>query len=177
MTWEMNNFEIVWSYAWNEAAEKREGWANMAIFWPSPVQKGEPSPMPELGRNFGRKLVSWCFKPSQPQMTISGPKETFIKSYIAERTNKAEIRPKAQSCPENLWNEIQLKEPLRQNRHKNIIKRRGQARLVYVKNINCYIPTIWRWAHEDLQKAVLTKVHTCVLKSLWTLYKSVRLFK
>ena len=50
-------------------------------------------------------LVSWCFKPSQPQRIISGLKETFIKRYIAERTNKAEIRleeqsEKAESCRE-----------------------------------------------------------------------------
>ena len=48
---------------------------------------------------------------------ISGQKETFIKRYIIERTNKAEIRPEEQSekaesfCRENLWNEIQLKGP------------------------------------------------------------------
>ena len=47
---------------------------------------------------------------------IAGLKETFIKKYIAERTNKVEIRPeeqsqKAESCLENLWNEIQLKGP------------------------------------------------------------------
>ena len=30
-------------------------------------------------------LVSWCFKPSQPQRIISGLKETFIKRYIAVR--------------------------------------------------------------------------------------------
>ena len=35
---------------------------------------------------------------------------------IAERTNKAELRPeepgkKAESCRENLWNEVQLKGP------------------------------------------------------------------
>ena len=41
-------------------------------------------------------------------------KETFIKKYTAERTNKAEIRPeeqseKVESCRENLLNEIQLK--------------------------------------------------------------------
>ena len=59
---------------------------------------------------------SWCFKPNQPQRIISGLKETFIKRYIVERTNKAEIRPeeqseKAKSCRENLWNEIQLKGP------------------------------------------------------------------
>ena len=36
--------------------------------------------------------------------------------YKVERTNKAEIRPekqnwKAESCQENLWNQIQLKGP------------------------------------------------------------------
>ena len=41
-------------------------------------------------------------------------KETFIKRYIVERTNVAEIRPeeqneKTKSCRKNLWNEIQLK--------------------------------------------------------------------
>ena len=62
------------------------------------------------------ELVSGCFKPSQPQRIISRQKETFIKRYIVERTDKAEIRleeqcEKAESCRENLWNEIQLKEP------------------------------------------------------------------
>ena len=32
-------------------------------------------------------------KPSQPQRIISGLRETFIKRYIVERTNKADIRP------------------------------------------------------------------------------------
>ena len=45
--------------------------------------------------------------PSQPQRITSGLRETFIKGYIAERANKAEIRPeeqseKAVSCRENL---------------------------------------------------------------------------
>ena len=62
------------------------------------------------------ELVGWFFKPSQPQGIISGLKETFMKRYIVERTNKAETRPeelseKAESCRENLWNEIQLKGP------------------------------------------------------------------
>ena len=62
------------------------------------------------------ELISWCFKPSQPQRITSGLMETFIKRYIVERTNKAEIRPqeqseKAKSCRENVWNEIQLKGP------------------------------------------------------------------
>ena len=57
------------------------------------------------------ELVSRCFKPSQPQRIISGLKETFIKRYTVERTNKAEIRleeqsKKAESCRENSWNEI-----------------------------------------------------------------------
>ena len=43
------------------------------------------------------QLVGWCFKPSQLQMSISGLKETFIKRYIVERTNKAELRPEEQS--------------------------------------------------------------------------------
>ena len=43
-------------------------------------------------------------------------KDTFVKRYTVERTSEAEIRPeeqnkKAESCPENLWNEIQLKGP------------------------------------------------------------------
>ena len=59
-------------------------------------------------------LVNWYFEPSQSLGIISGLKETFIKRYVVERTNKAEIRreeqnEKAESCRENLWNEIQLK--------------------------------------------------------------------
>ena len=43
------------------------------------------------------ELVNWSFEPSQPLGIISGLKETFIKRYIAERTNKAEIRPEERS--------------------------------------------------------------------------------
>ena len=61
-----------------------------------------------------KRVVSWCFKSSQPPRIISRLKETFIKRYIVERANKAEIRPeeqskKAESGRENFWNEIQLK--------------------------------------------------------------------
>ena len=42
-------------------------------------------------------LVSWCFKPNQPQRIISGVKETLIKRYKDERTNKAEIRQEEQN--------------------------------------------------------------------------------
>ena len=64
-------------------------------------------------------FVNWCFEPSQPLGIISELKETFIKRYAVERTNKAEVRPeeqsqKTESRRENLWNEIQLKGPQRQ---------------------------------------------------------------
>ena len=64
-------------------------------------------------------LVSWHFKPSQPQRIISGLRETIIKREIVERTNKVEVRPeeqseKAGSCRDDIWNEIQLKGPCRQ---------------------------------------------------------------
>ena len=67
------------------------------------------------------QLVNWCFEPSQPLRIILGPKETFIKRHIVERTNKAEKRPEEQSekteiCWESLWNEIQLKGPQRQKK-------------------------------------------------------------
>ena len=63
-----------------------------------------------------RDLVSWCLKPSQSQRITSGLRETFVKRYIIERTDGAELRPneqgeKAKSCRENLWNEIELKGP------------------------------------------------------------------
>ena len=43
-------------------------------------------------------------------------KETFMKRYVVERTNKTEVTPeeqseKTESCQENLWDEIQLKGP------------------------------------------------------------------
>ena len=46
-------------------------------------------------------------------------KETFVKRYIVERTDKAEIRPeeqneKTESSLKKLWNETQLKGPQRQ---------------------------------------------------------------
>ena len=42
-------------------------------------------------------LINWCFQRSQPLRITSGLKETFIKRYIVERTNQAEIRPEEQS--------------------------------------------------------------------------------
>ena len=48
-----------------------------------------------------------------------GLKETFLKRYIVERTNKAEIRQeeqsqKTESSRKNLWNKIHSKRPKRQ---------------------------------------------------------------
>ena len=102
-------------------------------------------------------LVTWCFKPSQPQRVISGLRETFVKRYILERTSKAEIRleeqsEKVQRCQENLCNEIQLNGPWRQKQTQEQTKKKkrsGQAQLVSVKDINRNIPTTWRWGRED----------------------------
>ena len=60
-----------------------------------------------------------------------GLKEIFIKRYIAERTNKAEIRleeesEKAERCQKNVWYEIQLKGYKERDRHKNTIKEIGK---------------------------------------------------
>ena len=60
--------------------------------------------------------MSCCFKPSQPQRITARLEETFLKRYIVERTNTAEIRPeeqseKAESSREYLRNEIQFKGP------------------------------------------------------------------
>ena len=60
-----------------------------------------------------------------------------MKRNIVERNNKAEIRPEqeseeAESCRENLWNEIQLKGPRRQKQTQEQNKRSVQARLAYV---------------------------------------------
>ena len=62
------------------------------------------------------KLLSWCFKPNPPHRIILGVKENLTKKCKAERAGKAEIRPreegeKAESCRENLCNEIHLKGP------------------------------------------------------------------
>ena len=43
-----------------------------------------------------KSQLAGFFEPREPTGIISGLKETFIKRYIVERTNKAEIRPKEQ---------------------------------------------------------------------------------
>ena len=106
--------------------------------------------MPDCRLLAGILLVSWCFKPSQPQRIISGLRETFIKRYIVERTNKAEIRPEEQRKRRDVGRLHGLKYSWKghkdRNRHRSRIKRSGQAELVYVKDINRNIPTTWRWA-------------------------------
>ena len=69
-------------------------------------------------------MVNWCFEPSQPLGIISGLKETFIKRYTIERTNKAEVRPeeqseKAESC---------LREFMERNTVERAIKTQMDAR-------------------------------------------------
>ena len=57
-------------------------------------------------RQIQEELAHWCFETSQQLGIISGLKKTFVKRHIAERANKAEIRPeeqseKTESCREN----------------------------------------------------------------------------
>ena len=93
----------------------------------------------------------------QPQRIISGLKETFIKRYIVEWNNKAQIRLEEQSEKRRVVGRIygmkySWKGHTDTNKHKNKQKKRsGQARLIYVKSINSNIPIMWRWAYGDLQ--------------------------
>ena len=44
--------------------------------------------MPVAATEWRKKIVGWCFKPSQPQRITSGLRETFTKRYtIVERTS------------------------------------------------------------------------------------------
>ena len=112
-------------------------------------RKCSPSP-----KSLQEKLVSWYFEPSQPLGIISGLKETFMKRYIylkgpiRQRSDRENRVRNWRFCRENLWNS--WKGHKDRNRYKNRIKRSGQARLVYVKNINRDISTTWRWTRGDL---------------------------
>ena len=80
---------------------------------------------------------------ASPQRNVSEIAMTEVRTdveiYVVERTSKGKIRPeeqsaKAESCGENLWNEIQLKGPYRQKATPRAERKRvGQARLVYVE--------------------------------------------
>ena len=74
---------------------------------------------------------------------IAALKETFIKRPIVVRTSKTEIRVKkqreeAESCQENLWNEIQLKG---HKDRKAQDKKLWASLAVYVKYVNRNITT------------------------------------
>ena len=56
------------------------------------------------------------------------------------------------------WNTVENGHQYR-NRHKNWIKRNGQARLVSVKDINRNVPTTWRWARGDTPARPLPCLH------------------
>ena len=58
---------------------------NLRVFGLSDLQR-----QPVVRALHHSSLVSWCFEPSQPQRIISSLRETFIKRYVVERTNKAE---------------------------------------------------------------------------------------
>ena len=72
---------------------------------------------------------------------MPGLRETFTKGHTVERTNKAEVRPE-EECEEGrgvgriYGTKYSSKGHKDRNRHTNRITRSGQARLVYVKDIN-----------------------------------------
>ena len=65
---------------------------------------------------------------------MSGLRETFVKRYLQLKgPKKSETRPeeqseKTESCPENLWNEIQLKGPERQKKTQEQNKRSAMSK-------------------------------------------------
>ena len=68
-----------------DSCQKRFLWTN---------KKADLASHPVVGlelqvRDVVSQLVSWRFKSSKPQRTISGLKETLIKRYVVERTDKA----------------------------------------------------------------------------------------
>ena len=80
-----------------------------------------------------------------------------MKRHTVERNSKAEIRPgeqseKTETCRENFMHlntverAIKTEIDTRQQQHP---KRSGQARLVYVFDVNRNIPITWRWARGD----------------------------
>ena len=80
--------------------------------------------------------------------------KTFRKRYIVERTNEGrnktgrtewEYREFSGEFME--WNTSER--AIREKQTKEESKRSGQARLVYVKDINLNIPTTWRCARGD----------------------------
>ena len=77
-------------------------------------------------------------------MITSGLRETFIKRYIVEKTNKAELRPeeqseKAKSCRENLWNEIRVERAIKKETQEQ--NKKEWTSLVNVCDRNHNIPT------------------------------------
>ena len=103
------------------------------------------------------ELVCWWSKPSQHQRILLGLRKTFIKRYIVERTNKTELRRRNRVRKRRLVGRIygmkhNWKAHKDRNRHKNRIKRSGQARLIYVSDVNHNIPTMWWSARgEDIE--------------------------
>ena len=57
------------------------------------------------------------------------------------------------------WNTVER--AIDRNRHKNRIKRSGQARLVYVKDINRNVPATWRRARGDMKAGRPTVAAWC----------------
>ena len=94
-------------------------------------------------------LDSWRFNPSQPQRIISGLRETFIiwlKGPIRQNQDRKNRVRKRRVVGRTYGIKYSWKGHKDRSRHKNRIKRSGQARVIYVENINRNIPSTWKWA-------------------------------
>ena len=94
----INDVQMFWSLLCVECVEFLSRMRSGAVLMECRHGEGQTDKLGLYQRKWSDRsvsdLVSWCFKPSQPQRIISGLRETFIKRFTVERTNKAEIRPK-----------------------------------------------------------------------------------
>ena len=89
-------------------------------------------------------------EPSQPPGIMSRLKETFIKRY-SWKDQCSRYKTRGTKWENGEWRVVRRIYGMKyswkghkdKNRHKNIIKRSGQAQLVYVFDINRNIPTTW----------------------------------
>ena len=93
--------------------------------------------------------VNWCFEPCQPLGIISGLKETFIKWYTVERTNKARRTVWKQRLVRRIY-EMKYSWKGQKDRNRHLTEQKGAGKLGwFMSNINRNIPTTWRWARGD----------------------------
>ena len=90
--------------------------------------------------------------------------EIFIKRYLVERTNLAEIKleektEKLRSCRENLWNEIQLKGPQRQKHSQEQNKKESASSIGLCKRHKPKHPQHVKMSRVDISNEQSQQLH------------------